>query len=324
TLPSREKITLEEFEPTVWDWDSEYVKGQKARGKQIGHTYVKIMHGYMKSHVLPDLGTKRISKLTRRDIEQWQIMKLNEGKIKAKTINSATTALRVVLREAVNAGIRKDNPASGIGKLTEKAEKRGALSREEAKKVLNPKQWKRFDMWVLNLTAATTGIRMGALQGLTVGAVFPGYIDIQQAWERTKNFKEPKWGSCRKVPIGGMVFSALAEQIARLPNRHPNALVFPGSIAGQPVNNKTILEHLKKAMVKAGISEKDRTSRGLSFHSWRHFATTQLRKAGINDAQVKAITGHKTASMLDIYGAHFRPEDFKGAVKILEEGILKK
>lgn len=320
-VPGNDKITLRHLTERVWSWDSDYVKNLRAKGRQIGQSYVSIQRSNMENHVLPALGDKPVGKLTRADVERWQIEKLEEGKLSARTINHALSALKVALNYAEDARMIAESPAAKVTKLAERPQERGVLTPEEAREVLKPERWNSRGLWLFNALAAVTGARMGELQALRVGAIHRDHIDIREAWERRYGFKEPKWGSRRRVPIGPQTHSALLDWIAELEDQSTQALVFPGSKNGRPVAPKTISRALYAAMDRAGIKEKQRGNRRLGFHSWRHFATTQLRKAGVNDAQTKAITGHKTASMLDLYGQHFRPEDFSEAVRVLETGI---
>ena len=322
-LPGNETITLRQMSARVWDWDSEYLKGQRARGRQIGRSYVAIQKANMENHVLPTLGDKPVAKITRTDIERWQLVKHEEENgLASRTINHCLSALKVVLRHAEDSGVVSNSPAEKVGKLSERPEERGVLTEAEARKVLDPRKWNRPDLWLFNTLAAVTGMRMGELQALRVGAVHRDYIDVREAWERRYGFKEPKWGSQRKVPIGPSTHEALGRWVDTLEDKRREALIFPGSNGG-PVSPSVIGRHLQAAMKAAGIGERQREERRLSFHSWRHFATTALRKSGVNDAQVMAITGHKTAAMLDIYGQHFRPDDYADAVKVLERGVVQ-
>ncbi|OQY39991.1 MAG: hypothetical protein B6226_00760 [Candidatus Cloacimonetes bacterium 4572_65] len=57
----------------------------------------------------------------------------------------------------------------------------------------------------------------------------------------------------------------------------------------------------KAALVKIGITEDERKSRGLTFHSYRHLANTRLRESGVSDAVIREIIGHKSEAMTENY-----------------------
>ena len=150
---------------------------------------------------------------------------------------------------------------------------------------------------------------------------FCGYLDVRQSWDRGVGLRPPKWNSFRKVPIGKAVRDALEAVIGGLEYRESDDLVFACRNRGNPIDHKLVFEALYEAMHAAGITEDERRARGISFHSWRHFATTQLRAAGLPDPMVRAVTGHRTVAMLDPYGAHFDGSHFADAVRTLEGSI---
>jgi integrase len=73
-------------------------------------------------------------------------------------------------------------------------------------------------------------------------------------------------------------------------------------------------------MENIGITAEERTRRVLSFHSWRAFANTYMRAAGISGEKVRQLTRHATAEMTEHYSA-FRLEDFKDIAAAQEQLI---
>ena len=68
---------------------------------------------------------------------------------------------------------------------------------------------------------------------------------------------------------------------------------------GKPV--KDIRDGLKKACKAAGIKYGRAVVDGFIFHDLRHTYNTNMRKAGVPDSVIMAITGHSTREMFDRY-----------------------
>ena len=320
-VPGNNRITLAEFTPRVWEWDSEYIRGKRARGSQIGRSHVAIQRSNMDRLVNPVLGRVPLRRMTRAKIEAWQLGMIEaKDALSPKTINNALSALKVVLRYAVDCGIISVSPAEAVGKLTERALERGVLTPAEVRRVLNPRNWSRSDLWLMTVLATTTGLRMGELRALRVERVHRDYIDVRESWGRY-GAKEPKWNSVRKVPIGVKTHELVEEYIDRLSDHSPSALLFPSNTdRDRPVTQKPIDRHLYAAMRAIGIDEHSRKQRRLSFHGLRHFYVTALQRAGLSEGQVRALSGHSSVRMVELY-THVDTADFLPAVAALEAEI---
>lgn len=70
----------------------------------------------------------------------------------------------------------------------------------------------------------------------------------------------------------------------------------PRSLDGRvfPVTIETLRQAYERAVVRAGIAD-------LTFHDLRHDALTRLAKRGLNILELRAISGHTTASQLQTY-----------------------
>lgn len=70
----------------------------------------------------------------------------------------------------------------------------------------------------------------------------------------------------------------------------------PRSLDGRvfPVTIETLKQAYERAVVRAGVA-------GFTFHDLRHDALTRLAKLGLNVLELRAISGHTTANMLQRY-----------------------
>lgn len=62
-----------------------------------------------------------------------------------------------------------------------------------------------------------------------------------------------------------------------------------------------IRESLRTACDKADIPYGQKVKGGFVFHDLRHTFNTNMRKAGVNESVIMAITGHSTRAMFDRY-----------------------
>jgi integrase len=70
---------------------------------------------------------------------------------------------------------------------------------------------------------------------------------------------------------------------------------------GKPVTGSTLRVGFEIACKRAGIED-------FTFHDLRHCFTTNMRRAGVHDLVIMAITGHKTISMFRRYNSVSREE----------------
>ncbi|MFW6233618.1 MAG: tyrosine-type recombinase/integrase [Nanoarchaeota archaeon] len=70
---------------------------------------------------------------------------------------------------------------------------------------------------------------------------------------------------------------------------------------------RTIQEAIKRYAKKAGIEHK------VSFHNFRHYFVTELKRLGYTNDKIAKLTGHKTTSTLTIYD-HVLASDLKDEV----------
>jgi integrase len=82
----------------------------------------------------------------------------------------------------------------------------------------------------------------------------------------------------------------------------------------KPITGSTIRMGLGIACRRAGIE-------GFTFHDLRRSFTTNMRRAGVHDLVIMAITGHKTMAMFQRYNS-LSIEELKAAGKIGRRGDL--
>lgn len=197
-------------------------------------------------------------------VDQFILDLYDHAALSPTTINNILKCLKVMMREAERLQYIPIDPTRNIVALKEKPRERTFLSLDEVEMLFAPKTvplvWdERWNHYTFNLIAATTGMRMGEIQGLQVQHVQDNYIEIVQSWARRHGLKEPKWNSTRTVPIPTKVSTLVKRIIDDLPYRELDDFVFQSrSSRDKPINNRVILDHLYKAFRKIGISENER------------------------------------------------------------------
>ena len=106
----------------------------------------------------------------------------------------------------------------------------------------------------------------------------------------------------RLVPIPRKTAEALSALIAlhRWGEPLPEDVVFWGPDRSTPMSKTAMLNQYKCALRKIGITEAQRRSRNLVFHSYRHGFNTLVR-GRVADEQLRRVTGHKTLAMTNNY-----------------------
>ncbi|MDC7220804.1 MAG: site-specific integrase [Spirochaetales bacterium] len=119
-----------------------------------------------------------------------------------------------------------------VSKLPENKATREILSPGEVKAFFKIEQTDpRY--FVINLLAATTGLRLGERRGLQIGDIKDGFIEVRHNWQDKEGLKEPKWGSQRAVPLPVSTLDAINKLIEK--NPYKNDFVFWGPDKDSPI-----------------------------------------------------------------------------------------
>ncbi|RZF27584.1 site-specific integrase [Paraburkholderia sp. UYCP14C] len=122
--------------------------------------------------------------------------------------------------------------------------------------------------------ALETAARRGEILSVT-------WDDVDLA-RRTATLQATKAGQPRRIPLS----TACVTMLEALP-RSLDGRVFP-------VSMETVKQAYERAVVRAGIAN-------FTFHDLRHDALTRLAKQGLSILELRAISGHTTANMLQRY-----------------------
>ena len=167
-------------------------------------------------------------------------------------------------------------PTKGLERAPEPPDPNRYLRPEEVERLMAvarvlDQRWGKLP--ALILVAFHTGLRLGNLMGLRWSDV-----DLRA---RTVTVTKTKNGQ----PMVSALSSRAAAALAKLPGQDPEALVFAGR-RGRPF-------HFRKLWTQ--VCDEARLP-GRNFHQLRHGCGSALASAGVGQAQIMAIMGHKTLS----------------------------
>jgi integrase len=320
------------FLENFWNYaESPYVREKLAYGHSIGQR-----HCYEQTHRLIHwrdyFGTEtRLRDISRKKLQQFQLT-LNEKKLAPKTINNILTVGTVAFTWAQNNGILQADPGFGLRKFSGKSEKRGILTPAETEKLFRV-PWPDERGRLASMVAATTGLRAGEIAALRVADVQNDRLLVRHSWSNHDLLKKPKNGEARIVPI----LPDLSTALLNLANQNPhgatsNAFVFWSiTMDDRPVETQHFNNTFREALLYLSLSSEDMLSpqkvvlarekwrsRGIVFHSWRHYFSTLMANR-LDARKIQIVTGHKSGTMFQHYADHETQEAFDEVSKAGEE-----
>lgn len=309
-----ETRSFKEFAAGYFDWKGTYIQSLLLRGKQIGQRHADNQQAYLDNYLIPEFGDLKPKQIDSERIEEFAVDLRSQG-LSPSTVNHILITLKIVLKGAYKKKMVQSVPE--ISMVSGMVAERGVLSLKEVKAFFS-QPWKDERYLAINLIAATTGMRLGEILGLTRDAVKEGYLEVKASWERGKGLKATKTGRPRIVPLTEKVENVLARVMELSPFITPSDFIFVGRKREAPLDHKIVQKRFASALEGIGISDEMRRDRGLSFHSWRHFFNSLLINKKIPLIKVQALTGHMTDKMSEQY---FHPDEYKDVLKIAG-GIL--
>ena len=312
--------TMAEFSAGWWDMKTcEYVRSRMTRRK-ISTSYLRIARSVLERDILPEFGKKRLGTITSSDVDKWVVSNVERGRA-GRTVNRMLMILKIMLDRAVKKGHMDRNPCDGVQKAVVKKNKVEIMTAVEVRRLFDPLDatglWNDAMHRTLNMLAATTGMRIGEIQGLK-GSCLRGeyYLEVSGQYNAFHEYTDTKTHETRYVTIPSIVTLGLAW----LREINGDGYLFSTDGGTTPISRSAIYRHFQAALAGIGIDRDERNRRNLTFHKWRHFFNTTLRMGNVADSKVRELTGHKSEAMTELY-THFDPREFV-EVRRIQEGIV--
>ncbi|MGA2977310.1 MAG: tyrosine-type recombinase/integrase [Spirochaetia bacterium] len=305
-----------------WNWgECKYLRRQLNRSDEsrpaVSRRYADDALRDFKHWILPYHGDKRLDEITPKDCEELLTAWQDKG-LSRKSINNKASVYRIMLKEAERLGVISRTPWARVEGFKPTPHAKGILSMEEARILLNPATigtiWDDNQLYhSASLLASVTGMRLGEILALRREDLFPDHVHVAGSWGKL-GLQPTKTKRVDDIPIPRFVFDTILTWCAW------EGYLFSFKLGERPANGNRCNDALTAAMENIGITAEERTRRVLSFHSWRAFANTYMRAAGISGEKVRQLTRHATAEMTEHYSA-FRLEDFKDIAAAQEQLI---
>ena len=327
-----ESILLKDFINTYWDYDnSPYLKKERElRGKERGIRYCQKAQRTFINNCLPVIGEGvKLDEFTPQMMEKIQFSMKENGKAN-KTINEATSAIKIPLQEAFRDGIIPENVGEKIRLVKSSTkQKRGILTEEETVKLLTYLKESTTPgtpgrkLYLIVSLAYYGGMRIGEIialkadklpkEKLSQGERIPLHIDSSYN-ETEKRVKCTKNGEERdSFPIPSEIINELIEYH---PTNESGFLFTSPRDPEKPWRPTEVSKAYSPTIEKVlGISKEERKDRGLCFHSLRHETATIMIAKGVDINLVQKGMGHKTREMTEHYSDH---ETEEGKKRFLE------
>ncbi|MBA3677900.1 MAG: site-specific integrase [Sphingosinicella sp.] len=305
----------------------------RARRDQLEHTTIAAYEQHLRLHIVPLLGHRKLSQLTKPAIEAFRdiLIETRSRPMAARVMRS----LRSLIGEAERRGYIAQNVAHGVAvrranrdqrriEIPSKVEMRAMV--DAAKASDNPMDAP------LVLTCVFQGLRASELRGLPWRSVDlrAGTLHIEQRADSRLLIGPPKSSAGRRiVPLADCVVSSLRKWRLRCPATDLD-LVFP-SPRGKPLSHASLHKmHLWPVQVTAGICDPKLDSAGdpvidnkgaikkaarYSTHALRHCAASLWIEQRVNPKRIQKWIGHSSIQMtFDVYGHLFDQADADAAV----------
>ncbi len=293
--------------------------GIRARGgDRYKPSTIGSYQGSLREHVLPALGRRRISDVSRGDLVEL-IERMQGAGLSSSTIRNAVNPLHVLFRRALDRGIITVSPAASLP-LPAPARGRDRITTPgESAALIEALPPSDEALWTLALYG---GLRSGEIQALRWADLDfeAGTIRVERSWDpKSATMVAPKSRSSRRtVPLLGQVRAALLEHRLRTGRR--SGLVF-GRDSEHPFAHSSALERAYSAWRTAGIPplacDLDTHQRDggdlpafgrIGLHEARHSYVSMMLAAGVSIANVSRYAGHSSPAFTLARYVHARTD----------------
>ena len=278
-------------------------------------------------HIIPEIGSIPLNKLTQNDLQQFYgrlkksgrkrfTDKYGEG-LSDRMVRMCHATCRSALEKAVQDGLIRVNPAIGCKLPPKKAREMQVLTREELQRFLIQAKFEGYyEVFLLDLA---TGLRRGELMALQwddlnfkTGVlnvnkqVYDVRGQLQISAPKTKN-------SIRKIVLPPAVVAVLREYKKTVDSRW----MFPSPVKEDcPITPGVVRRRLQLILEHAGCKH-------VRFHDLRHTFATLALENGMDVKTLSAMLGHVSAvTTLDIY-THITGDMQRAAAASIDRSIGK-
>ncbi len=313
----RSNVSFAEFSKDFFSWTGPWATDKKATGKRITIRQCRENMAILNNRLLPDFGKMRLTSIDKTCIKIFRNDLYQKG-YAGSTINKALSCLKTILEAAEDKSLIQYVPK--VERAANRPKLRGILTVDEVRQIFSI-DWLDYRAYVMNLMAASTGLRRGELLALTLQEVHDNYITISRSWDEAFGVlnETTKTGRSRTIIIPTNLQSEIERLIQINPWGKPDSFLFFSSIESKPIEGKIISKDLYRALRQIGIGNKERIERNITFHSWRHWFNSLLINARIPLQKIQSLTGHLTNEMTQHY---YHPDEMSDVLKVVQDSLF--
>ena len=285
------------------------------------HNTVKNCTSLANTHIVPDLGARKLQDLTSEDVDRWLAKK-------AKTLSRATLQrLLSILRRAISRELRRDRVRRNVALLCEvpggtEGRPSKSLNLLQATALLQASAGSPIHAYIV--LSLLTGTRTEELRALTWDHVdLQGRLDedppvppTMEIWRSVREGGDTKTKRSRRtmrlpqlcVDALQLHKSAQDAERATLQGWQDNNLVFCSGL-GAALDAANVRRSFRTVAQKAGLDPKEWTPREL-----RHSFVSLMSAAGVPLEEIARLVGHRSTSVTEsVYRKQLRPVMTEGA-----------
>ena len=297
----------------------EYFKKKREHGFNLTKNYAHQKRCELERYILPFWGEHHFNSFTEKRVDEWISWLRDNFHLSNKTINNVISGLKVILSYAYKTGVTEVNYSEKVVKLKNDSKTHGILSKVDVEKMFDETNFN--SVWngnmlhyTLNLMASKTGLRLGEVQALRKENIFEDHLLINHGYVEKFGLQDTKNHKARIVPIQKELYEKL---ISLSLTQTEGEYIFSSTKGKVPIIRAEIIRYLKKALENIGISKEEQKARFITFHSWRHFANSNLINSGIPKSIVQSVIGHVNDDTMTEHYTHVSLDDAKMVLDVL-------
>lgn len=275
----------------------------------LAPTTERLYQGFLDNHILPVLGDKKLTRITRGDIRRWHANLTTKG----LSPNSAAKVYRLLhqmLAYAVDDERISSNPCAIKNAGREQVEERHIPSLADVNRVVAATDVRYRPMVQL---AAFVGLRFGELAGLQRKHFNPlrKTLTVEQQLDQTAKgeirFRPPKTDAGKRtLTLPAAIVESLNQHIETQSITDPEQLLFPAPKGGPLSRHNFRKRFWLPAIQAAGV-------RKMRFHDLRHVAATITASSGVDLKTLMYRIGHSTKDAALLYQHKTEEQDLQAA-----------